>query len=305
MDLTRGCMGVAAILRERAAREYDFEELEPSALATFLAEKAQIDPGVAEALAWGESVAPATVVIDRLAETFGLDPDLMSILLSPSSPDVVGHVLCRVILPELNTEDCGLCYELEAGILCSEDLDDEGLTDLCLRALGHLTRIESFPEAEEGPEVHEVESLLATFRGLGRGSRQRVLAFALVEATSISTDATARRTLAFTKLRQELFSRLLVGVFDQIAISEGTEMSERDLAHRLNLREARSLRRLPEQLGEAIRELGDPGVFAEDPLHMSIGPGGAVFRLSAEAKATWVSLLEAERDPLMIVRPSV
>lgn len=299
-------MGVATVLRERAYAEFGFDEIEPSALVALLVKEADIAPDVAESLAWGEAASPATVVIDRLSESFRLDPDLLSILLSPSSPDVVDHVLTQVVLPELNSEACGLCYDLEAGILGHQELDEEGLADLCLRALGHLTRVEEQrgSEDDEDPAAHEVETLIATFVDLDPDSRRRVLAFALSEATGISADTSARRTKAFARLRQDLFNRLLVCVFDQIATSKNAEMSERELAHRLNLREARALRRLPEQIREAILELDDPGVFAEAPLHMSVGRDGAVFRLSAEAKAAWVSLLEAERSPLLIVRPA-
>jgi len=285
---------VQTVLQMRAAEDYGVHDPEPSSLAKFIKSHCQLEEDKSEALAWGENAELSSAELDRVAECFSVQRELLGALLNSASEETLEHILHQIAVG-LNHE-CPACMELEERIVNN----NESILELSLDVLVHV--FDNSGAAEEdllNEEQDLLDSLITIFPSLDRQAQIRVLGFACQEASGANGDTIAATFRAYSRLRQGYLSSLARRVFDQLTLSPSGSMSAEELAKALNLRDKRALGQVRRNVQKALLALNREGLELEEtPLTVERVGKERIFNLSAEAKAAWKALLQAESNPM-------
>ena len=284
----------AVLLTERAMDDYGLRDPEPSSLAQFIAEVAQIDQNQADALAWGEPAELDSEQLDRLSDVFALHRDMLSCFLRPTSSEMVLHVLNQTADLELDGEQCPLCAELAEQVLALQSSDDSMLS-VCLEMIGHLTIERGSGLDFEAETLSLLPQLDLVLAALTSEAQQRVLAYAYQELAETTDGLRAARFSQYAKLRTKYLSPLARSVLDLLASTESGGLSASQIVHRLGRKNARALGQLPRSLSRSMEKMQRAGFeINETPLTVSGSAGAVVFSLSDNAQSSWRALVQAD-----------
>ena len=270
---------LARIFSERCAQHSGRPVADIDTVSRELQERGGLSPVEAENLLWGERPDLDLDSTKRLAEGFSLDADLLGCLLRPTSREIVLHVL-RSFRSEMEPS-CEDCIYLGSVLEETPRMSRADLMQVCLDFLEHFSIVREEKTSDGSDQLLEV------FADLDQAARARVLAYAYNEAARSVEDPLQAQSAAYARLRDNL-PRLARQVLDLLAQEEG-EISVRQIAQKLHLRDARSVGQLPRSLQTAFAEEG-----LETPLRVRRPGNKSMYSMSPEARSLWLSLLRAE-----------
>lgn len=272
----------------RAEEEFDLPDQMPSTLAACLTEHCQIPEETAHKLVWGESSNISKEEVDRIAVVFALEQELLALLLLPTSPEIMLHIV-QSYQEELDVENCEACEYFTEIIQRLEEDDVFVMQHISIDLLEHLCFNDGLPwdDMEDFEtnfqKTETMQQLDATMADLPAHLQEKVLAFAVAQATEHEYQA----LMQFSNLREHL-SALSIEVFNVLCYEEeGLDRSQ--LQSKLKLANARSLGQIPRSVNKAIASMTKPitehPLIIDDSGHMS---------LSDQARQSWQKLIATE-----------
>lgn len=296
-----------AVLRDRAQAEFGITDAEPSAFAQFLVGACNMDADAAHAVSWGEPAELSNEIVNRLAEEFYLNPQLLSCLVRPVSTEVLQHTIVDVTTGQFDTDHCDRCEEFAARVeLCSADDDHEELLGLCLELLDHLVFLPGEQEGDLEEELFEganeevifgsplLQNFARIFNFMDEAAQLRVFAYAYQELAGTTEGRAAAACSAYARLRSDYLSAPARQLFDLLSVAPSGSLSANEVIEALALPNVRAIGQLEKSVQSAVQKLAADGhQELACPLLVSHDKT-PLLSLSEPAQAAWRALTRAD-----------